>query len=206
MKLKRKPVRRTITLPWLGHEIRLWSLRRAVLLPVAAAGFAFAALLGSALAKSFALKVAKNATVTNQSHVTKHENIAVNSRGSAVYLLTGDSKRHPECTKANGCFGIWKPIKVTSKKRLSKAPGIHGKLGIWRRNGILQVTLGGHPLYRFVSDHQKLPATGEGIRSFGGTWHVIKAAGASGGGTGSTTGGTTNTMPTTTGPCLYPPC
>jgi predicted lipoprotein with Yx(FWY)xxD motif len=181
------------------------SVRRAILLPVAAAGFVLAGLLGSALAKSFALKVAKNATVTNQSHVTRHENIAVSSRAFAVYLLTGDSKRHPECTKANGCLAIWKPVKVSSKKKLSKAPGIHGKLRIWRRNGISQLTLGGHPLYTFVFDHQKRAAIGEGIQSFGGTWHVIKAGGASGG-TGSTTGGTTNTMPTTTGPCLYPPC
>src|SRR5947209_4137555 len=179
MKLRRKPVRRTITLPWLGHEIRLWSLQRTILLPVAAAGFAAAGLLGTALAKSFALKVAKNATVTNQSHVSKRENVVVNPRGAAVYLLTGDSKGHPECTKANGCLGIWKPIKVSSRKKLSKAPGIHGKLGIWRRNGILQVTLGGHPLYRFVRDHQKHTAIGEGIHSFGGTWHVIKASGGS---------------------------
>jgi predicted lipoprotein with Yx(FWY)xxD motif len=153
------------------------------------------------------LKVAKNAPVTNVgTHMTKHENIAVNSHGSAVYLLTGDSKRHPKCVKANGCLNIWKPVKVSSKKKLAKAPGIHGKLGIWKRNGISQVTLAGHPLYTFVLDHQKRAATGEGINSFGGTWHVIKTSGGSSGGGGSTTTGGTTTMPTTTNPCLYPPC
>ena len=187
--------------------------RRAVLIPVAVAGFTLAALLGSAAAKTFTLKVAKNASVTNQqSHTTKHENIAVNKHGSAVYLLTGDSKAHPECVKSNGCLAVWKPVKVSSRKKLSKAPGIHGKLGIWRRNGFRQVTLGGHPLYTFVLDHQKRAAIGEGIHSFGGTWHVIKTAGASGGGSsggnGTTTSGTTTggTTTTTTTPCLYPPC
>ena len=203
MKLERKSVQRTI-LPQLRRGIRLSSLRPAILLPVAAAGFALAAFIGSALAKSFTLKVAKNATVTNQSHVTKHESIVVNSHAAAVYLLTGDSKRHPECVTANGCLSIWKPVTVKSKKKLSKMPGIHGKLGIWRRNGFRQVTLGSHPLYTFVLDHQKRTAGGEGINSFGGTWHVIKAKGGSG--AGSTTGGTTTTTPTMPNPCTYPPC
>ncbi len=171
----------------------------------ATAGFVAAALVGVALAKTFTLNVAKNARVTNQSGVTKTENIVVNSRGFAVYTLTGDSKAHPECTKGNGCFTFWPPLKVSSPKNVSKAPGIKGKLGVWHRNGFFQVTLAGHPLYRFAPDHQKDHATGEGIHSFGGTWHVVKAASSSRSGTAS--GGTTSTMTTTTSTtCLYPPC
>lgn len=167
---------------------------------VATAGFAVAALVGVALAKTFTLQVAKNARVTNQSGTTKTENIVVNSRGFALYTLTGDSKSHPECTKANHCFSFWPPLTVSSAKQLSKAPGIKGKLGVWHRNGFFQVTLAGHPLYRFSPDTQRHHATGEGVVSFGGTWHVGKAGAASGNATTPTT-----TMPTTT-TCLYPPC
>ncbi len=167
------------------------------------AGFAAAALVGVALAKAFTLQVAKNARVTNQSGTTKSENIAVNSRGFAVYTLTGDSKSHPKCTKANGCFTFWPPLKVSSPKQLSKATGIKGKLGVWHRDGFFQVTLAGHPLYRYAGDTQRHSATGEGVVSFGGTWHVQTAAGSMG---ASATTPTTTMTTTTTMTCLYPPC
>ncbi len=177
----------------------------------AIAGLATAAFVGVAMAKTFALEVAKNANVTSQTRTTKTESIVVTASGRAVYTLTGDSPRHPECTKASGCFTFWPPVTVSSAKKLSKAPGIRGKLGVWHRNGFFQVTLAGHPLYRYAADGQKDSATGEGINAFGGTWHVVKAAVTggptpSGGTPTSTTTTTTTTMPTTTSTtCLYPP-
>ena len=65
---------------------------------------------------------------------------------------------------------------VGSQRTLSKAAGISGRLDVWRRDGVLQVLLAGHPLYTFTVDHKRNVATGEGIRSFGGVWHVIKAS------------------------------
>jgi predicted lipoprotein with Yx(FWY)xxD motif len=187
--------------------------KSAVALVVAMAGFATAALGGVALAKAFTLQAAKNAKVVDQMGVSKHENIVVTSRGSAVYRLTGDSKQHPKCTKADGCFKFWPSVTVASSKKLTEAPGIAGKLGVWHRNGFFQLTLGGHPLYRFALDSQKRVAIGEGIKSFAGTWHVLKSPGATGGSTTTSTGttatttttGTTSTMTSTTTPCLYPP-
>lgn len=168
----------------------------------ATAGFGAAALVGVALAKTLTLQVAKNARVTNQSGMTKIENIAVNSRGFAVYMLSGDSKSHPKCIKANGCFSFWPPLRVSSAKQLSKATGIKGRLGVWHRDGFSQVTLAGHPLYRYAGDSQRRSATGEDIVSFGGTWHVEKAAGSS---AGAMAPAPTTTMTSTTS-CLYPPC
>lgn len=134
---------------------------------------------GIALAKSLTLQVAKNATVTNfNTHASKHESIVV-SRSFAVYWLSGDSKAHPECVKANGCFKFWPPLTVASAGKLSKAPGIKGKLSTWHRNGFTQVVLGGHPLYFFSFDKQPRHATGESVHSFGGTWHVIAISSSS---------------------------
>jgi predicted lipoprotein with Yx(FWY)xxD motif len=206
--------------------------RSALLLLAAVAGFGTAALVGVALAKTFTLQIAGNATVAPMGGASTHANIVVNSRGQAVYYLTGDSKRHPKCTKKNGCFKFWPPVKVPSAKKLSKVRGIKGKLGVWHRNGFFQIMLDGHPLYTFDFDHQKRVATGEGVKGFNGTWHVRTASGAvvpsTSAGTpsapttttmptgttnpGTTTSGTstsdtTTTMPTTTTtPCLYPPC
>src|SRR6185437_15548362 len=115
------------------------------------------------------------------------------------YTLSGDTTKHPKCTKAGGCFQFWPPVTVSSAKGLSKAAGVKGKLGVFKRNGIMQVTLGGHPLYTFANDHKKNNATGEALMTFGGTWHVVKDA-AGGSGSSSTT--TTSTSTTTTSP--YP--
>jgi predicted lipoprotein with Yx(FWY)xxD motif len=172
---------------------------------VVLAGFATAALVGVAIARGFTLKVAKSAQVTNQAGSTASEAIAVNSHGFAVYELTGDSRTHRECTKAKGCFSFWPPVTVTSRKNLKKAPGVKGRLGVWHRDGFLQVTLAGHPLYRYAGDSNRDIATGQGIQSFGGTWHVIKVASSAAG----TSGGSTSTMTTTSTPttttCAYPP-
>lgn len=142
-------------------------------------GLGLAALAGVTVARTFTLKEAKNASVTSsKTHKTTHQNIVVISTGRAVYELSGDSKSHPECTKANSCFMFWPPVTVASQSSLSKGPGVPGTLGTWRRNGFLQVTLNGHPLYTYAFDSKPDVATGQDIVSFGGTWHVVPAAGS----------------------------
>ena len=183
-----------------------------IALIAAAAGFGAAAMAGITSARTFTLQEAKHAPVTNQSHTTTHANIVVNSKAKAVYFLTGDTKTHPECTMANHCFTFWPPVTVASPASLSAAPGVTGKLGLWKRDGFLQVMLNGHPLYNYAGDLEPRNATGEGVVSFGGTWHVRKAGSTAtpGGTTTSTTGTTTTTTTTTTSTmtttsCVYPP-
>ena len=91
------------------------------------------------------------------------------------------------------CFQFWPPVKVTSAKKLSGAHGVKGKLAVWHRNGFMQLTLGGHPLYTYAGDSKRHVATGEGIKGFNGTWHVVKASPAHSGGTPTTTTSTTTT-------------
>jgi predicted lipoprotein with Yx(FWY)xxD motif len=181
--------------------------RYLILLFAGVAGFAVALAGGIAGAKSFTLELAKHAKVTNQSGMTKSEEIAVNSGGRAVYWLSGDTATHRKCTSGNGCFSFWPPVKVRSANALSKAPGIKGKLGTFRRNGFIQLTLAGHPLYTFSVDKHRANATGEGVHGFGGIWHAVSEGPAprsgSGGTTTTTTGTTTGTTTTT---CAYPPC
>jgi predicted lipoprotein with Yx(FWY)xxD motif len=178
------------------------ALRSTLAVAVGTAGFATAALVAVALAKTFTINVASNAKVTNASNKTVREGIAVNGKGFAVYTLSGDSRRRQECNKANKCFQFWFPVKVSSAKKLTKAPHVKGSLGTFKRNGFIQVTLGGHPLYTFLGDTHKNAASGEGIKSFGGTWHVVKA----GAGKSSTTmtSGTSSTTMSNTSTYTYP--
>ena len=58
---------------------------------------------------------------------------------------------------------------------LTKARGISGTLSRLKRvrGGFTQLMLNGHPVYRYNGDSSKGQGNGEGIRSFGGTWHVV---------------------------------
>jgi predicted lipoprotein with Yx(FWY)xxD motif len=169
------------------HRLR----RTAAVIAITCAGLGAAALVSVAVARTFTISVAKGVSVTNQAGSTSLENVAVNARGHALYTLSGDTKSNPKCTKASGCWSFWPPLKVSSSAKPTKASGISGRLGVWHHSGIAQVTLNGHPLYAFSMDSKSRQVHGEGIVGFGGTWHVVKAAGT------SSSTGTTNTTSTT---------
>jgi predicted lipoprotein with Yx(FWY)xxD motif len=85
--------------------------------------------------------------------------------------------------RSRACLEFWPPLLVHSASvKLGAAPGVSGHLGVIRRGaGEYQVTLRGLPLYRFSGDSAKGEANGEGIKSFGGTWHALAAAATSAG-------------------------
>jgi len=105
------------------------------------------------------------------------EKIVVDAHGRTLYALSPETARHLLC-KSSECLSAWPPLTVHSRKgKLTDGPGVHGRLGILRRkDGMLQVTLAGLPVYRFSGDSGKGAVNGEGIKSFGGTWHVLAAA------------------------------
>jgi predicted lipoprotein with Yx(FWY)xxD motif len=160
-------------------ELRRWASAwysrrrryRTAVVSAVVAGAGAAALAGLALASSpKTLSVARSVKVKNNA-----ENIVVNARGMTVYTLSGETAHHLKCSSANGCFSVWFPVKAASARApLSAGHGIKGRLGMVRRDGLHQVTLAGHPLYTFAGDgRRKGKATGDGLVSFGGTWHVI---------------------------------
>jgi predicted lipoprotein with Yx(FWY)xxD motif len=156
--------------------------RRPTALVLAIAAVAVLVMTAFAVAKSTTLGVA-TAKLSGPSG-SRSEPIAVNSRGVAVYELLPETIHHPLCTSANQCFSAWMPVKVGSGVKLTKASGVSGKLGTFRRDGFAQVTLNGHPLYTFIEDAgKKGVAAGDGIKSFGGTWHVFKEGASTSSGT-----------------------
>lgn len=171
--------------------------RSVAIILAGAVGFAVAALGGLAFAKTFTLKVAKNAKVVNfNTHAVSHETIVTTSSGAALYTLSGETPHHLKCTSSQ-CLSFWPPLKANSAKSLSKATGINGKLGVIHRKGFTQVTLSGHPLYRFAPDKKNQGATGQDVMNFGGTWHVVTAS------SHKTSSSSTTTGSTTTSPGYY---
>ena len=138
---------------------------------LAAAAATVFALVALAAAKALTVQIAAAGRVVDTTGAVTHEPLAVTGAGRAVYFLSGESTRHAKCTA--GCLQIWLPVTVAAGTAPSKAAGLHGALGVWSRAGKRQVTLGGRPLYTFAPDHRAHVATGAGIVSFGGTWHVI---------------------------------
>jgi predicted lipoprotein with Yx(FWY)xxD motif len=158
--------------------------------------WALAALLAAvavaALAAMAGAKTKAPPTLSTAHNARLGATIVVDSRGRTLYTLSPETTHHLLCTSSL-CFHFWPPVKVSKTAKLTKASRVHGSLGKLRRHGFLQLTLNGHPLYRFSADMAKGQANGEGIRTFGGTWHVVKTAGTAGGATHTTTTSSSST-------------
>ena len=181
---------------FIARSPRVRSRRRSTrLIGLLAAGGVGITLAGLAVTAA----AASPSTLTTAKNSTLGETIVVDAHGLTVYELRPETTHHLLCTKANGCFQIWRPLTVASAKtKLTAGRGVTGKLGILHRNGFFQVTLGGHPLYHFVGDSSKRgAANGQGIDSFGGTWHVVATSASSSPPAMPTTPTTTPTYPTT---------
>jgi predicted lipoprotein with Yx(FWY)xxD motif len=106
------------------------------------------------------------------------QTIVVDQRDVTVYELGGESLAKLTCA-TRACFTVWQPVRVSSASvKMIEAKGVPGAVGIMRRvkGGFYQVMLARHPLYYYSSDKGRPGSTlGQGIASFGGTWHVVRA-------------------------------
>jgi predicted lipoprotein with Yx(FWY)xxD motif len=146
--------------------------RRRVALLAAAA---LVAALTGALA-AVAIGSSGSFTLGSASNTTLEKTVVVNGAGRTLYALSPETTRHLLC-KGGTCLSLWPPLTVRGRHvKLKDGPGVHGTLSLLHRaNGSWQVVLRGKPLYRYAGDSAKGEANGEGIRSFGGTWHAATA-------------------------------
>jgi len=137
-----------------------------------------AVLVLAASVVALALAAGSTVTVNTASNAALGETVLVNPQGRTLYALSPETAGHLLC-RSSECLKFWPPFTVPSgATKLKAGSSVHGRLGILRRsNGMLQVTLRGLPLYRFLKDHAKGEANGQGIVSFGGTWHAVTATG-----------------------------
>jgi predicted lipoprotein with Yx(FWY)xxD motif len=169
--------------------MRMWLVLGAI---VAAA---LVAVVATALAAGSSLTLGSNAN----SMLGKP--VVVNPQGRTLYRLSPETSRHLLC-KSKECLTNWPPLTVKSAgTKLKAGSGVNGKLALLHRsNGTFQVTLNGLPLYRYAGDSAKNDVNGEGIESFGGTWHAVRASSSA---SASPTMPGTTTTSTTTSPEPY---
>jgi predicted lipoprotein with Yx(FWY)xxD motif len=139
----------------------LTTLAAAAFVAASAAAFAFA----SAATSGAHVNVAKT-------HLGR---ILVDSKGITLYDFPPDRGKTSVCYGA--CAALWPPL-ITHGKPLAGRGLQKSLLGTTKRkDGKLQVTYGGHPLYYFVTDRKPGQTTGQGLNQFGGPWWVISPAG-----------------------------
>ncbi len=133
------------------------------------------------------VKTASNATLGT---------VLVGGTGNTVYTLTDASGKAVACT--GQCLTFWPPLLLASgSTTASGASGVTG-LATVSAGGGTQVTENGLPLYYFSGDKAAGTANGEGIASFGGTWHIVKSSAAPSGGTPAPTATTVPAAAATT--------
>jgi predicted lipoprotein with Yx(FWY)xxD motif len=139
---------------------------RALRIAAIAAGAAFV-LAGLAFAANGAPQLSSSA------NAPLGKMIVVDAHGRTVYALSPETDHHLLC-RSSACLAVWHPVPGRSQR--VTVMGVVGRARVLRRGSSrLQVTLRGMPLYTFAGDNAKGKANGEGIKSFGGTWHVVPA-------------------------------
>jgi predicted lipoprotein with Yx(FWY)xxD motif len=101
--------------------------------------------------------------------------ILVDSKGITLYDFVQDKSTKSTCYGA--CAALWPPL-ITKGKPIA-GHGVRASLlgTTKRKDGKLEVTYNGHPLYYFVTDRKPGQTTGQGVNQFGAPWWVLSAAG-----------------------------
>jgi predicted lipoprotein with Yx(FWY)xxD motif len=106
---------------------------------------------------------------------TRLGRILVDSKGITLYDFVKDKGTTSACYGA--CAALWPPL-ITKGKPIA-GPGVRASLlgTTKRKDGKLEVTYAGRPLYYFVTDKKPGQTTGQGINQFGAPWWVLSPAG-----------------------------
>jgi predicted lipoprotein with Yx(FWY)xxD motif len=117
---------------------------------------------------------AARSTSTVSLRTTAVGKVLVAANGHTLYLFTADKGKKSTCY--GQCAGYWPPLFATKP---TVGAGLKAPLlgTTKRKDGKLQVTYAGHPLYFFAQDKKAGQVNGQGFVHFGGSWWVVSAAG-----------------------------
>jgi hypothetical protein len=115
-------------------------------------------------------------TVAKRTVSGKSTSVVVTGAGKTVYELGGESLAKLKCL-TTACLKTWVPVTVSSATaKVTVAKGVPGTASVLHRvkAKLYQVMLDRHPLYTYAGD-SNASAKGQGITSYGGSWHVVTA-------------------------------
>jgi predicted lipoprotein with Yx(FWY)xxD motif len=101
--------------------------------------------------------------------------ILFDGRGFVLYAFTRDGGGRSSCTGA--CAAAWPPY-IVRRRPIAGAGAKLSLLGTTRRrDGRLQVTYAGRPLYYYVGDRKPGQILCQNVSEFGGLWLVVRPTG-----------------------------
>jgi predicted lipoprotein with Yx(FWY)xxD motif len=126
------------------------------------------------LALALALAPAPAPSVTAKP--SSYGQILFDGRGYVLYGFTRDPRGTSRCSGA--CAKAWPPY-IVKARPLAGAGVTKRRLGTTRRrNGSLQVTYAGRPLYYYVGDRSPGQILCQNVFEYGGIWRVLRPSGA----------------------------
>ena len=133
----------------------------------------FLTVLAASVLATAAFASTKTSTIALKS--TAVGKVLVGANGRTLYLFTADKGAKSVCY--GQCAAYWPPL--IAGKPTAGAGLKASMLGTTKRkDGKLQVTYHGHPLYYFLPDKKAGDIKGQGYVHFGGAWWTVSAAGA----------------------------
>ena len=123
-----------------------------------------------------AVASAAGGTAVEVEKTAKLGKVVATAQGRTLYLFRADHGTTSACY--GQCAKYWPPL-LTSGKPVAHGRVIASLLGTTKRkDGKLQVTYKGHPLYTFLEDKKPGQTTGEGSTNFGASWYALAPSGA----------------------------
>jgi predicted lipoprotein with Yx(FWY)xxD motif len=105
---------------------------------------------------------------------SQYGRVIADAKGEALYLFTKDGRGKSQCY--GDCAKAWPPFLTGTKPRAGGGV-ISSRLGtVRRRDGKLQVTYKGQPLYYYVADKPGVILC-QNVTEFGGDWLVVAPSG-----------------------------
>ena len=101
--------------------------------------------------------------------------ILFDGRGFVLYAFTRDPRGKSVCS--GPCARAWPPYVVRSRLHAGAGVARNRLATTRRRDGSLQLTYAGRPLYYYVGDRRPGQILCQSVSEFGGVWRVVRASG-----------------------------
>lgn len=102
---------------------------------------------------------------------TRYGKILQDRRGRTLYLFTKEKSSKSRCY--GECARAWPPL-ITKGEPRARNGAKQSELGTTKRkDGKLQVTYNGHPLYYYVDEDEPNEVLCQAVDEFGGIWYVV---------------------------------
>ena len=118
---------------------------------------------------------AETGAVVSLGNVQELGMVLVDSNGMTLYDFHKDKGGKSSCYGA--CTAVWPPLLTEGEAQVGNGASASMIGTVERKDGTMQVTYAGHPLYTYVGDKKPGEATGNDIDDFGAEWYALQGNG-----------------------------